>query len=102
MWPFSGNHFVEQNAESVDVALLVDYAMDLFLLRGHVVDGADGRATHGECGHRIFEIELGESKVCDTYIAFFIEQNVGRFEVAVDNALLMGVAQSFDYLTKNM
>ncbi|OQA01166.1 MAG: hypothetical protein BWY71_00473 [Planctomycetes bacterium ADurb.Bin412] len=84
----AGEHFVEQDAQGVDVDAFVIAAGADF--RGHVVDGADGDglAAVAAGGHH-----LGQAVVADFDVAVFVKDIAG-FKVAVDDAAIMEVGEA--------
>ena len=42
---------------------------------------------------------LAQTKVCDLYVAFVVQQHILRLQISVDDAVLMETAQSFDQLS---
>ncbi len=91
-----GAKFVEETAESPDVGFFVVFFFD-DLFGGHVVGGADFGF-----GEVFVEVEdFGEAEVTELYVVVGVEEDVGGFEVAVEDfAVLAGVdfVESEDYL----
>ena len=86
----AGERFVKNGPERIDIAgngELAGFAAGLF--GRHVAGGADDRTGDGEIG---FEVELTrEAEVGDAWFALFIDEDVGGLEIAMEDALLMGV-----------
>ncbi len=65
------------------------------LLRGHVVSGAHDLPGAGQrVLDRLAAQKLGNAEVGDFHPATLIQENVLRFDVAVDDALIVGELQS--------
>jgi hypothetical protein len=85
---------VERRAERVDVGAAVDVLLPLGLLGGDVVGRAQHRAGHGlERDAGVLEV-LRESEVEDLREAVLRDDDVGRLDVAVDDALVVGVLEA--------
>ena len=86
----SRQQVVKNRAERIDVAVRAERAaLGVRLFGRHVI----GRAKHLP-GCRQFGIAfelLGQAKVRDARLIGFIQQHVGRFEVAVQDATLMRI-----------
>ena len=93
----ASQQFVEKHAQAVDVAAGVDVELvQLSLLRGHVFEGPNHGAEAGEEGalSQLLAHGFGYAEVNHLrHRPAIIEghEHVGRFDVAVDDALLMGV-----------
>jgi hypothetical protein len=91
---FPGEHFIEDDAERIDVGSVIHLGRSLQLLGRHVMRGAQGRARPGERDLlRRGADQLGDAEVGDLHTALGIEQDVLRLDVAVQNALFVGVLQ---------
>src|SRR5439155_11605395 len=80
---------VQDDAQAVDVAAGVNaMAFATGLFGTHV-------ARSARPGRSLAEIDVaqGQAEVGDNRIAFGVEQDVGRLDVAVDQAALMGMMQ---------
>ncbi len=86
----AGQHFVEDDAERVDVGAGVARAFES-LLGGHVVEGAHQRAGNGVLR---YADDLGDSEIGENGLPAFGEHDVGRFDVAVDDAFAVGVVEA--------
>ena len=94
----AGGHFVEQNAEGKKIGAYVE-RFTAGLLRGHIGQGADGRAGMRErtahrhrgivCTGQIRSREFGETEVENLHLAALGDENVCRLDVAVHDALGM-------------
>ena len=99
---FPGQHFVEDDAQREDVAPAVHRDAPGLLGR-HVIDRAHDHALGGHPrlgqgglgGFRSGQNALGDAEVHDLGVALRRAHDVGRLEVAVDDALGMGDFQSF-------
>ena len=86
----AGDQLVEDDAERIEVGFVGDVAFALALLRRHVGGGADGAVGGGQGG----DVEvLGDAEVGELERAVGQDHEVGRLEVAVDDAGLVGVLQ---------
>ena len=107
----AGQHKIQRAAQRVDIAPDVGGAAVAGLLGCHVIDRADRGAERGQAGHVIDRTLLGlqlgvgqflladgpgEAEVGELEVRLPIlvrEEKVGGLDVAVDNALAMGVAK---------
>jgi len=94
----AGQQLVEQHAEAVDVAAGIDVkAADVGLLGGHVLGRAYELAKLGEqrfVGEALAVRRLGDAEVDylrDRRAVVQRHKDVGRLQVAVNHALLMGM-----------
>ena len=85
----AGDQLVEHAAERVEVGARRRLAAER-LLRRHVGDGADEHAVHRQA--RLLEGD-GEAEVADLRRAVGGEPDVAGLEVAVDDAVLVGVRE---------
>ncbi len=79
-------HLVENDSQRPDVGALVN-GFALRLLRRHVGDGTHGRSLAGQLD---LAGELRQAEVQDLHYPVGCDEHVGRLDVAVDNALLVG------------
>ncbi len=93
-----GDEFVKDNPQGVNIAGCRG-GQPLALLRRHVSRGADQRAGSGEL--RLAE-DVGDAKIGQHDAAILGEKHIGRLDIAVKNALLMGVIQRRGRLLDNM
>ena len=88
---FAGQHLVKDHPERVDVSPTVHVWRFLDLLGCHVVRGADDLLGLGQRGRFGFAPQdFGDAEVHDLHPAPRIEENVFRFDVAVDDAFVVG------------
>ena len=81
---------VEHRAEAEDVGAGGQLGVvSARLLRGHVVGRADDGSSHGQV--ELVALALGDPEITDERFPRFFEQDVGGFEVAVQDASLVGV-----------
>ena len=85
----AGEHFVEQDAEGVDVDAAVVTAGAHF--GGHVMHGAHG---DGLAGMDARLDGLAQAVIADLDVAVFIE-DVARLEIAMDDAAIVQVGKTF-------
>ena len=87
---FAGEHFVKDHAERIDVRAVVHGLRLVELLGGHVARRAERHAGYRE---RVVGLlaaqEFREAEVGDLHTAAFINEDVLRLHVAVDDALLV-------------
>ncbi len=98
----AGGDLVQDAAEGVEVAAVVDLAARDLLGR-HVVRGAHGHAAAGELGGEADVVgEAGDAEVADLHGAVGEPHDVGGLQVAVDDALVMGVAKGRGHLLRDV
>ncbi len=86
----AGEHLIEDHAGGVDVGAAVHMAA-LGLLRGDIVDRADGLGGHGVLGGAG---DAGDAEIGDLHAAVPQDQHVLGLDVPVDDAPAVGVIQS--------
>ena len=97
-WHGSADHFVEHRAQCVQVGPTVDrVALNLF--GGQVLHRADQRAGFGEGG--VVE-GFRNAEVRQLHPTVWSHQDVCRLDVAMDDAVLMGVAKRLRDLDGNL
>ncbi len=84
---------VQVGALAVQVAAGI--ALVVEALRGHVADGADDVAGLRQV---VAALVLDQAEVGDPQLPGAVEQQVGRLDVAVDDAQVVGVRQSLGHL----
>ena len=98
--PPSAEHFVEQDAERVEIGALIE-ALAEQLFGGHVVDRA-GRVMRLGDGQRAGRIEpremFREAEVEDLHDAVVGHEDVGRLDVAVHDEARVRALQAFGHL----
>ena len=82
------HQLVQGQPQAVDVGPGVALAVEP--LGGHVADGADDVAGVGQV---VGVGRLGQAEVGDPDVAVSVEQEVGRLDVAMKDALAVGVVQ---------
>ena len=87
----SGERLIKSDAQRVDVGAFVDFLVET-LLGGEVARGAHQHAGGGETGGRA--AHQSQTEVRDLDQSAIDDEQVGRFDVAVDDALLVGGLQS--------
>jgi hypothetical protein len=88
---FEGQEFVQGRAQRVDVGPVVHHpGLGLRLLRAHVPQRPEQVAGDGQLG---MAADQGQPEVGHPQLAAGVEQEVGRLDVAVDDAHLVGVLQ---------
>ena len=83
-------HLVEDDPQGPDVGSGVDVLAEELLGR-HVGDGPDGAAGPGQAG---LAGDLGQAEIGDPGDALLRDEDVGRLDVAVDDAVRMGGGQA--------
>jgi len=86
----AGQHLVEDDAQGVQVGAGVA-APGHALFGGHITQRAHQRPGDGVLGG---PDDLGDAEVGQDGLALLAEHDVGRFQVPVDDAGLVGIAQS--------
>ncbi len=84
----AGEHLEQHDAERVNIAAPVEARVAAGLLGTHVVGRADGHGRARE-RHPGF-VDLHDAEVRDVRLIVLVEQDVGRFEIAVDDAFGVG------------
>ena len=83
-------HLVVDDTQRPDVGLAGHLATE-GLLGGHVGHGAEGRSGHG---HVRAAHQLGQAEVDDLHLAVIVDQDIGRLDVPVQDAVLVGGGES--------
>ena len=93
---FAGEHFVEDDAEGINVGAVVDGVWFFDLFGRHVVRCAEGGPGAGEWifGDGFSE-EFGDAEVGDFNAAAGVEEDVVGFDVAMEDAFVVGVLEGF-------
>jgi hypothetical protein len=93
---FAGEHFVEDDAEGIDVGAVIDGVWLFDLFGRHVMRGAETGAAAGE---RIFGDgfghEFGDAEVGDFHAAARVEKDVVGLDVAMEDAFVVGILEGF-------
>jgi hypothetical protein len=103
----SCKQFVEHHAERIDVGSGIYIGLGVHLLRAHISRRAhhSSRTRHQHpAALRLLEDRFGQSEVDNARhrpAIHFRHQDVGRFQVAMDNRFLMRVLHSFTYHCEN-
>ena len=89
----TGEHLVEYTAECIHIRAWVHVPVAGSLFRAHVVRCAKAesrlRDPSGPClGHSQRDAEVGDER-----LSLFAQEDIGRFDVAVDDAVSMGVVK---------
>lgn len=89
---FASEHFVEYDAEGIDIGAVIDQGGILELLGRHVVRCAEGCAGAGESdGTFFFTDDFGDAEVGDLHASAGVEEDVFGLDIAVEDAFLVGV-----------
>ena len=90
---FARQHLVQSCREREDVGPCIRLlAFQLF--RSHISRGAQQIPDDCEFGR----IDASDAEIGDLYAVVLQQQDVGRFDIAVDDAALVGKAESAQYL----
>ena len=85
----AGEQGIEHAPQSVQIAAAGD-RLAVGLLRGHVV----GRAEHAAIGRHVrAAVQLGDAEVGELDVVLLVDQQVGRLEIAMDDAAVVGVLE---------
>ena len=91
----TSKNFISYATQCVLIALFTDFALEM--LWGHVRRGANIiLRLIGRVYQRCRDTEVGKEG-----LAFCIKENIFRFQVAVDNVLLMSVVERFSNLCQD-
>ena len=86
----AGQQFVTDRAQGIHVAARIGVArIALELLGAHVRQGAHHLPDLGHLAAD-FPVQAGDAEVQDLRLPVFVHQHIGRLEVAVDDAALVG------------
>ena len=89
---FAGEHLVKDHTQRVNVRPMIDRARLLDLLGRHVMWCPERRATASEVQVRLpIRQKLGDAEIRDFHTAFAVQQDVLRFDVAMENAFVVRV-----------
>ena len=89
--PVTGDHLIKDDSERVNIGAGVSGAHPLF--GSHVVGGADAHTGDGELGGAASGDDLGNAEIGEQRRAGLAHEDVGRFYVAVDDLLFVGIFQ---------
>ena len=87
---FAGEGFVEDDASREDIGSFTEVGARLYEFRGGVVGGAEGEFPAVTAFHL-----TGQAEVADLRSSFEAEENVGGFDVAVEDAGFVCVGEAF-------
>ncbi len=99
----AAEHLVERTAQAVDVAADVGQRTVSGLLRGHIIDAADGRAVARDA-IIFFVLHSGQAEIgeLDPATALVVgKEKIRRFDVAVRDPLSEGVFERLTRLDEN-
>ena len=91
-WTPAGDQLIEDDTQAVDVGPLIDLAA-AGLLRRHVFRCTDAEAGVRQGSHGFRLRHAGHAKIGQHRRAAVGEKDVARFDIPVDDALLVGVRQ---------
>ena len=82
----SREHLVKHDADGIQVRAAIHLRSESQHFRGHKI-----RCAHGVAGFRqsVYAglLKLGQAEVCHLDLAFHVDEDIGRFDVAMDNPL---------------
>jgi hypothetical protein len=84
----AGQHFKDDDPQGVDIAAAVHF-ISLGLFRTHVSRGADDSAA-GDGSGALGLGDFGNAEIGNIGFADMVEEDVARFQVAMDDAFCMG------------
>ena len=93
---FAGKYFIEHQAERVEVALDADF------LAGELFGRHVGGGAVADFGALHLRGQAGEAEIRDQDVAAAIQHDVGRFQIAVQHAAIMGRSQARAELARNL
>jgi hypothetical protein len=88
----AGSELVEHDAEGVKIGAAIDFFAQR-LLGCHVGDGASDTALAGDADRALTDGEAEIDELDRRRARTILEEDVGGFEIAVDEAVLVGVSQ---------
>ena len=89
----AGEHFIKHHAQAVDIASRIDLLRGATGLLGRHISRRSKQAAVRS--HRqIAGLLLGQAEIHQMRTASHVEHDVRRLDVAMDNAVVMGVAES--------
>ena len=97
----AGEHFVETDAEAVQVGAAVQSARRAELFRGHVFHGAHALVLTGHIQPALFLRQVGQAEVGDFHHLLTIDHHVAGLDVSVDHAAAMRVFQTAEHLPRD-
>ena len=83
-------HFVHQDAERIDIGLMVDFLAERLLGR-HVFGRPERKSGHGYLGAGEY---LGDAEIAQFRNAAFVNKYIMRFDVAMNNVVRVRVPQA--------
>ena len=95
-----GEHLVEHDAHRVDVRAVIHATAEREGLRCHEMQRAHDVTSGREAAVTAVE-GFGQAEVCDLHLAVNADHDVGGFDVAVHNAVLVGVLQRVTHVRCN-
>lgn len=91
---FTRKHFIEDDAERINIGAMIDLPGIFQLLGRHVMGGAEGSAGAREGdGGLLFANQFGDAEIGDFDAATRIEEQVFRLDIPMEDALLVGVLE---------
>ena len=90
----AGQHAVQKRTQAVNVPPNIGHRLQIGLLRRHV--------EHGPQRRRLLMRKARLPKICKSRLAILIEQDIGRLEIAMKDALLMRMKQTGRHVAKNL
>ena len=90
----AGEHFIKDHPERINIRAVVHLAGVFDLLRGHVGHGAEACTAEGQAEFLAAGLtQLGDTEISDFHAAPGVEEEILRLDIAVEDALAVGVLE---------
>ena len=89
-----GENFVKDDSDRINVGTVINDGVLLELFGSHILRGADRDLGPGQSPIVLrMAGGLGKAEVHDPHHACFLKENIGRFDIAMHDAVAMGIGQ---------